>query len=170
MIALSPFEKSDFDTFISWIESSDELFQFAGQGFDYPLTTEQLDLHVLNYKSICYKVICTKTNEYFGHCEVNYANSFPRLSRIFIGVKSYRNKGIGKLIVNSLLEKLFNEEGFEKADLNVFDWNQQAIKCYQKVGFEMNEDLVYRRNNNGKIWLALNMSITKSKWQNHKIK
>ena len=57
-----------------------------------------------------------------------------------------------------------------KAELNVFDWNIEAIKCYEKVGFVINPDKKNERRIKDEIWTAINMSIEKSMWQNRKIK
>ena len=57
------------------------------------------------------------TKEVIGHCELNFENTLPRLSRILIADTCFRNKGYGKLIVNKMLQKIFLERGFIAADL-----------------------------------------------------
>ena len=64
-----------------------------------------------------------------------------------------------------MLEKLFIEQEYFEADLNVFDWNTQAIKCYEKVGFVINPNILYKQDNNGEIWTAINMTISRTEWQ-----
>ena len=51
------------------------------------------------------------------------------------------------------------------AELNVFDWNTSAIKCYEKVGFEINPNIKFERKINDQIWIAINMTIDKNKWK-----
>ena len=46
MIELKPFTENDFPIFKSWIHSEEELFQFAGPIFTYPLTDEQLTKYI----------------------------------------------------------------------------------------------------------------------------
>ena len=82
-----------------------------------------------------------------------------------IGHVNNRNKGLGKHIVNKMLEKLFVESNFDKADLNVFDWNKAAIKCYENIGFNVNPNITSKQQNNGEVWTALNMVITKENWK-----
>ena len=98
------------------------------------------------------------------HCELNFENDLPRLSRILISDNDARGKGLGKLIVHKMLKQLFNERNFKSADLNVFDWNKSAIRCYEQVGFTINPAVVKSQMNNGKPWIALNMVITKEDW------
>lgn len=52
-----------------------------------------------------------------------------------IGVKKeYRNQRIAtKLIEKSI--KWFKDQGYTEVDLNVFDFNQEAFKLYEKQGF-----------------------------------
>lgn len=164
MVHLEKFEQADFEKFKSWIPNQHELFQFAGPIFTYPVTDEQLTIYSTDEKRSAFKVVLTQTGEAIGHCELNFENPLPRLSRILIGEKSLRGKGIGKLIVNEMLKELFLKRSFESADLNVFDWNTGAIKCYEQAGLVINKDIVYRYNNNGHITTVLNFGISKEKW------
>jgi RimJ/RimL family protein N-acetyltransferase len=164
MIELVKLEKSDFEVFKSWIKNQDELIQFAGSIFNFPLTDEQLIRYITDNRRIVYKVMSLDTNSIIGNAELNFENPLPRLSRVLIGDIENRNKGFGGLIINKMLERLFNELNFEEADLNVFDWNKAAIKCYENVGFTINPDISYKHDINGKIWTAVNMKITKDKW------
>lgn len=61
-----------------------------------------------------------------GHCELS----------IFISVKELWETGIGSEAVRLAVYYAFNELGLEKVWLHVDDWNQRAIKCYEKIGFE----------------------------------
>jgi len=164
MLVLRKLEQNDFDTFKSWIKSKDELFQFAGSIFNFPVTDEQLLKYISDERRIAYKVILLETKEIIGNAELNFENSLPRLSRILIASMQNRNKGLGKQIVNKMLEKLFFEYEFQEADLNVFDWNKAGIKCYENVGFRINPNVVNKQNNGDQIWTALNMTITKKCW------
>lgn len=165
MIDLQKLEKCDFEIFKSWITSEDELFQFAGPIFSYPLTDDQLLRYISDERRIAYKVILIETKTVIGNAELNFEKPLPRLSRILIGNKHYRNIGLGEKVIRKLLAKLFLELNYTKADLNVFDWNKAAIRFYEKVGFKINPDVVVQRNFNGKVWTTLNMIINNDAWQ-----
>lgn len=164
MIELLPFDQSDFVRFKSWIKSQDELFQFAGSIFTFPLTDEQLLIYINDSRRIAFKVIHSETNEVIGHCELNLENNLPRLSRILIADNDKRGKGCGKMVVHKMLEQLFIKPNFEAADLNVFDWNKGAIRCYEQVGFKINPAIINTQLNNGEPWTVLNMNISKEEW------
>lgn len=159
MITLQSFTPSDFTQFQEWIISEELLIQFAGPIFSYPLTENQLHQYLENTKLKPFKVLFD--GKYIGHCELNFMNDIPRLSRILIGEESFRGKGLGKKIVHNMLELIFQNQKVTKADLNVFDWNKQAIQCYQKIGFEMNFHETNEMIVDGEKWKTINMFIEK---------
>ena len=162
MIRLENFTYKDFNLFKSWIKNEDELLQFAGPIFSYPILDQELSNYINDNRRISYKVIEVYSGEIVGHCELNFENELPRLSRILIGNESKRSKGYGRTIVIEMLRLLFNDFGFSSADLNVFELNYAAIKCYEKVGFKFNEGIVKEYLHKGNIWRAKNMIINKS--------
>ncbi|TCK85256.1 GNAT family N-acetyltransferase [Albibacterium bauzanense] len=165
MIELLAFEEKDFGRLISWIKNKEEMIQFAGPVFTYPLTREQLLKYVGDSARQVFKVRLMSTGEIIGHCELNLQNEIPRLSRILIGDRSVRNQGIGKAIIKNLLSRVFTTTEFENVDLTVFDWNHNAIASYKSVGFEVNPGFETYMEVNGKIWTACNMIISKQKYQ-----
>jgi RimJ/RimL family protein N-acetyltransferase len=164
-IKLVKFEQEDFERFKSWINNADELLQFAGPIFSFPVSNEQLVKYINDKRRIAYKAVLAHSNEAIGHCELNFENQLPRLSRILIADKEQRNKGYGKLVVKEMLNSLFTELGYDSADLNVFDWNAGAIKCYERIGFAFNNGLEVEYVHKGKIWKTRNMVISKTRWQ-----
>jgi len=87
------------------------------------------------------------------------------LGKILIGIKEQRGKGLGQQIVHLLLDVAFSTLGQPKVELNVFDWNIEAIKCYEKVGFVINPGKKNERQIKNETWTAINMVLDKSKWQ-----
>lgn len=165
MIELQTFGEKDFDRLISWIKNKEEMVQFAGPVFTYPLTREQLLKYAGDTTRQVFKVRLISTSETIGHCELNLQNEIPRLSRILIGDRSVRNRGIGKAIIRSLLNRVFTTTEFEKVDLNVFDWNHNAIASYKSVGFEIKPGFETYMEINGETWTACNMIVSKQKYQ-----
>ena len=162
MIILEKFTQDDFDRFISWIKNEEQLIQFAGSLFKYPLSYEQLNNYLNQTKKTPYRIKLQETNEVIGHCELNFENEIPRLSRILIGDKKMRNKGLGKQVVRSMIEKIFSTTGYLAIDLSVFDWNHNAIACYQKLGFTIRPELQTSMVVSEKVWHAQNMILNKA--------
>jgi len=159
MIELLPFTNSDFTTFKSWIKNEKELYQFAGPIFNFPLTDTQLNSYLKRTDLIPYKVVLKSTGKSIGHCELNFENGNKRLSRILIGDESLRGQKIGKRIVIKMIELFFQDNTIKTIDLNVFDWNIAAIKCYESVGFKINQAYKSQSKVDGKVWKKLNMYL-----------
>jgi len=162
MIELKDFTKEDFDIFKSWITNEDQLFQFAGPIFTFPVTTEQLHAYIEMADKRPMKVILSETNEIIGHCELNFENGHNRLSRILVANKELRGLKIGEKIVREMVNICFEDKDVKEVDLNVFDWNTAAIKCYENVGFTINNNNTDQLEVNGKIWTRLNMVLKRN--------
>jgi aminoglycoside 6'-N-acetyltransferase len=54
----------------------------------------------------------------------------------FIGEVNYWNKGIGKLLVSSMVNYLITELDVSKIVMDPQTWNVRAIACYEKCGFK----------------------------------
>ena len=161
MIKLEKFNVLDFDRLINWIDSEELTIQFGGPLFSFPITHHQLDEYLNNEKRLIYKVIDIETQKVIGHAELNnidYANKNARICRILVGDKLIRNKGYGKLIINAIVKIGFDELKLHRLDLGVYDFNKQAIKCYENCGFEIEGLFKENMKVNNEYWSTYNMS------------
>ncbi len=166
MISLLPFTATDYDQLISWVTDEEMLMQFAGPSFQFPLTAAQIELSLADKNRIAFKIIYNAGKISIGHAELALQEAgIALLSRIFIGDMAYRGKGLALPVVNKLLDLAFKQPGIEEASLNVFDWNVPAIKCYTKAGFVVNEGKTLTRYIKDQTWIALNMRLHKTSWQ-----
>lgn len=166
MVKLERFEETDYDRLISWIDSEEFMIQFSGPVFNFPLTREQLDIYLSADNRIVFRVLDSNTEEIIGHAELNNIdkkNKNARICRVVIGEKTNRNKGYGKAIIKELVKIGFKELKLHRLDLGVFDFNQQAINCYLKSGFEI--EGVFKENYKvgNQYWSTCNMSIINTK-------
>ncbi|MFT3902849.1 MAG: GNAT family protein [Niabella sp.] len=161
-IKLETFSEADFDTLISWVKDEKELIQFAGPIFNFPLTKEQLHYYLADPKRHVFKVIHNKTNTVIGHCEVYKGNGQTcRLCRILIGNKIFRGKGYGTLLVKLLTEWSFEKLNVNSVDLNVYDFNTSAIKCYENAGFKRTGINEVTTQVNHETWYSYSMTISR---------
>ncbi len=164
-IKLTPFGKSDFEEFISWIVDEELLVTIAGLDFKYPLDDEQLATYLKDPKSLSFNVVVGE-NDIIGHAEIILVGDGKcKLDKILIGDKDQRGKGIGEELMKVLLDYSFNEMGMNEVELNVYDWNHAGIRCYEKVGFMRNEGRGGSTKFGNKIWNYFNMSIDKNSWK-----
>lgn len=165
MIQLEPFRQKDYADLISWVDSAELMMQFAGPYLSFPLTEEQLDKSQEDKNRFAFSIVETASGKSIGHCEVYVTETSARFGRILIGVHSQRGKGLCKPIVHALITFVYNNIDRRKIELNVFDWNTGAIRCYEKAGFRINPDLKFDRTVNGKTWTAFNMILDNEVWE-----
>lgn len=158
MIKLEPFTNKDFSRLINWMDSERELIQFAGPLFSYPLAENQLNEYLNNEALFPKKIIDIASGEVIGHCELNYLNEFPRLSRILIGDEKYRGKGLGKLLVDLMIDEIQKITSTNKVELRVFEWNKIAVNLYEKKGFSIQPEYTFDFKFNAEIWTNLYMT------------
>ncbi|HMC87036.1 MAG TPA: GNAT family protein [Chitinophagaceae bacterium] len=166
MITLLPFDKTGYNQLIAWVTNEEMLMQFAGPGFHFPLTAEQIKQSLLDKKRIAYKILHVADQKIIGHAEIVYQDgSSALLSSIFIGDLAYREKGLAQPLMNKLLNIAFGNPAIEEVSLNVFDWNVPAIKSYKKAGLQVNEGKTLTRHVKDKTWIALNMILNRKTYE-----
>jgi RimJ/RimL family protein N-acetyltransferase len=156
MIELKEFTKLDYGRLISWINSEHLMYVFAAKVFEFPITNSQLDNYTSNANRKVYKIIDKNSKEVIGHAELNnsdLSNKSARICRVLIGDVKHRHKGYGSLIIKELV----------RIDLGVYDFNKNAIKCYQKCGFEIEGLLKENIKIGNEYWSTYNMSILNNK-------
>ncbi len=164
-LRLEKFSEIDFDTLLSWVKDEKELIQFAGPIFSFPLTKDQLQNYLKDTKRHAFKIIHHDTNMSIGHCEAYKTNEQnSRLCRILIGDKNFRGRGYGTILTKILTEWCFDNLNTNFVDLNVYDFNNIAIKSYENVGFKkeiINEETTQVKNEN---WTSYKMTVTRKEF------
>ena len=78
-----------------------------------------------------------------------------------MGDKNRRGQGFGEEIVKRLVEFSFEEVDALTIELNVYEWNTSAIKCYEKVGFVVNPAISNITKFKNHEWTSINMTLDK---------
>ena len=169
MIHLKKFDNHDYDNLISWIDSEEMLIRIAGRQMEFPVTKEQLDISQSDNKRNAFSIIDSETGKSIGHCELYLLENSAKIDRVIIGDRSMKGKGLCYQLMKLLLDHGFNVLRQPAIELNVFDWNTAAIRCYEKAGLKTNNDKTMEFETNGEKWIAFNMSIDKETYQQNKI-
>ena len=176
MIKLQPLEKQDFKRILEWNEnqSADYLAQWAGPLYNYPLNEEQLEDYFTYHVAIdhptifVYKIILTEINEIIGTIELrqlDQENKVGKVCRFLIAQENMRGRGIGQKVLQEIVRLGFRDFGFDKIALNVFDFNVNAIQCYEKVGFKKERLFENVRKGANGDWNSYEMVVLKTDWQ-----
>ncbi|HEX5150363.1 MAG TPA: GNAT family protein [Parafilimonas sp.] len=162
MIQLMSFAEKDFERFVSWIDSKELLITIAGNYFSYPLIADQLRTYLDDEKSYSFNIVDTDENKIIGHAEICETGSkIFKIDKLLIGNRSSRGKGLCYPVMQALVHHAFTQLHASMVELNVFDWNTAAIKCYEKTGFKINAGKTAFFEAGDKKWIALNMQIKK---------
>ena len=72
-----------------------------------------------------------------GNCGLHQIDSLRQCAEVglFIGEEENRGKGYGVDVLTLLLAHAFDTLNLNNVMLRVFAFNDQAIRCYEKVGF-----------------------------------
>ena len=157
MITLQPFTPSDFVRLMGWTRSEKMLAQFAGPIFHYPLTEEQLYVYLAEPQRRAFTVLYQQRP--VGHAEVMLSeDGVAKLCRLLIGEPEDRGKGLGEQMVRALIKLCWRKYNVREIELNVYDWNAGAIRCYEKVGF-VQTSVNPSAQTDDKVWTVINMRL-----------
>jgi len=134
---LSPISLDDVERYTEWVNDMEMglFMQFSIGIID--LDKERELLQQLMKESFTFAIVEKDINKAVGNCSLMGISSVHRHSwfGIFIGDKTYWNRGIGTEATNLILDYGFNVLNLNNISLEVFDFNKRAIRCYEKVGF-----------------------------------
>lgn len=88
---------------------------------------------------------------------------------LFIGETDYWNKGVGTIVVKSMITYLFKDENADVVFIDPQTWNKRAIRCYEKSGFTPMVVIKNREMHDGEYKDNLIMSISCEDWKNKNI-
>jgi len=176
MIKLDLFEKENLGKIIEWNvnKSADDLLQWAGPIYNYPLTLAQAENYFSNEAKknnsniFVYKIRLINTGQIIGTVElreIDKNNKIGKICRFLIGEKSNRGKGIGTKVLKEVIRIGFEDMKFQKIKLGVFDFNHSAIKCYENTGFTKEKFLANVMKSSTGYWNLYEMAISKVEWR-----
>ena len=93
-----------------------------------------------------------------GFTRVNWKNRLAELA-ILIGDKEYRGKGYGQDAIRLLCRFGFQEMNLRKIKALVFDFNEAALRCYEKCGFQREATLKKEMYREGKYHDVIVLSL-----------
>ncbi|NMB59719.1 MAG: GNAT family N-acetyltransferase [Chloroflexi bacterium] len=138
---LIPFTKNHFALLASWFTSEEEVVCWGGPLFHYPLDDQQLQslvdaCHTEPPQRKCW--MAEDGGQLVGHIELGFdwRNGNAILQRVGIDPK-LRGKGLAEPMVRLAVAEAFADLRIFRLELNVYSFNQIAIKTYTKAGFKI---------------------------------
>ncbi|MFS0864196.1 N-acetyltransferase family protein [Fredinandcohnia sp. 179-A 10B2 NHS] len=107
---------------------------------EFNVTVEQEEKFIESHQKPGSLIIVAEVNGVIVGCANFQTSKKVRLSHLgYFGIsiqEAYCNKGIGRKLLEYLLEWAKAEPGLEKVCLEVFSHNERAIHLYKKLGFQ----------------------------------
>ncbi len=93
----------------------------------------------LNTNALCFSMMLKDTNDYIGNIELMDVDNSVELGIVI--TKDQQDKHLGTEAIETILNYAFNHLKLTQVNLKVFKNNLRAIHCYQKLGFEVTNEL-----------------------------
>lgn len=133
----------NIDDIVKWCENKDADFlnQWAGIGYEYPLTRQQIEKRLSDGAEI-YEA--DSDDKMVGTIEIITRESETGVALIgrFLLNPELTGKGLGTQVLNAFINFCKTEYSIRKIRLFVFDFNIAAFKCYKKCGFSEIETVI----------------------------
>ncbi len=130
-----------------WL-SNPEILQYY-EGRDNPFDMEKVEKKFFEEEDDAIRCLIEFDGEPIGYIQFyevdeeerliyGYSDSMELIYGMdqFIGESSYWNKGVGTLLIRLMVRYLIEEQGVDGIVMDPQTWNERAIRCYEKCGFE----------------------------------
>lgn len=173
-VRLRAYNKEDVEYAWKYI-NDEEIKKLLMPGIPFPMRLEEEEkwFHEQSAFKDTYNFAIETLEEgkYIGGCGINnvdWKNSVVTVG-IFIGAKDYLGKGYGTDAMNTLVSFIFNQMNINKIKLNVYSFNERAVKSYKKSGFKLEGTLRQEIFRDGKYYDEYVMGILREEYNARKI-
>ena len=141
---LSPISLDDAARYTEWLNDTEVTRNLSISGMNITLNSELEILEKIS-KEHNYAIVDLNSDMLIGTVGLTAIDQRQGTAEIgvFIGDKSYWNKGYGEEAMRLLLRYAFDYLNLRNIMLRVFDYNKAGIRCYEKIGFK---EIGKRRN------------------------
>lgn len=169
MLKLVPFAQAHFETLSRWFSSEADLVQWGGPFIEFPLNAGQLGAMLAEAAASPPTRLCwmaERDGAAIGHAQLglDWRNGVALLSRVAIAPEA-RGLGLALPMLRLVVHEAFALAGIARVELNVYTWNQPAIRVYERLGFSM-EGI---RRSSARVgdarWDTAMMGLLRGEWQ-----
>ncbi|WP_315120606.1 GNAT family protein [uncultured Clostridium sp.] len=169
-VRLREYRKEDIKAAQNYVNDP-EVKRLLNPGIPYPITLEDEEKWVESLSSTkdeySFAIETLEDSKYIGGCGINsidWKNSVAVIG-IFIGDKDYWGKGYGTDAIRILVKFIFEQMNLNKIKLNVFSFNERAMKSYKKCGFKVEGVLRQELYRDGKYYDDILMGVLREDWE-----
>lgn len=170
LVRLREYRREDIGLKLNYINDP-EVLRYLESGIPYPMTLNEelkwFDAISAFKDSYRFAIEAIDESHYIGDCgfnSIDWKNSVAS-AVIFIGNKTYWGKGCGTEAMQILLSFAFNQININKVRLNVYSFNERAIKSYEKCGFKKEGVLRQEIYRDGKYYDTIVMGLLREEYK-----
>ena len=160
-IYLSPRNSEDVEKFTEWLNDFETTDYTGRSGILTTLDGERKYLEENSNPEATFVIVTLEDNKMIGTVsleDINWINRTATLG-IFIGDKEFRSKGYGTEAIRLILEYGFKYMNLYNIKLDLMEFNERALKCYEKCGFKEYGRRRKCKFVNGKYYDSISMVI-----------
>ena len=160
-IYLSPRNSEDVEKFTEWLNDFDTTDYIGRSGIVTTLDNEREYLAKEKTNSVTFAIITLEEDKMIGTISLEQIDDLNRNATlgIFVGDKEYRDKGYGTEGIRLILEYGFKYLNLHNIKLDLMEFNQRALNCYKKCGFQETGRRRKCKFINGKYYDSISMDI-----------
>jgi RimJ/RimL family protein N-acetyltransferase len=136
---LIPFSPEHFLVLSSWFANESDVVQWGGPLVHFPLDAPQLQSFLAEGTSNPPRRLCWMAEQdgaHTGHVQLGFdwRNGNATLGRVIVNPAA-RGKGLAAPMLKLAIARAFNFPQIFRLELNVYTFNQPAVRTYAKLGF-----------------------------------
>ena len=169
LVRLRPLEPADLEREYRWINDR-EVTRYLAARYPISMAEEERWLRELPANDFTHGVrlaIETKDGVHIGNLDLHQPNAEDRKAglAITIGEKDCWSKGYGTDAIVTLLRFAFHEMNLHRVWLTTVEYNERAIACYLKCGFQEEARLRQDVFRHGRYWDFVQMGILRNEFE-----
>jgi RimJ/RimL family protein N-acetyltransferase len=164
-IVFRPFRPGDARALLRWTKTPDELLQWTGLRFRFPLDERQLAEYADtsgDHRHLISAV--TRTTEIVvAHAELTVLpeHELGQIGR-FAVAPEMRGRGIAGGLLDWLVAFAFDDLTLHRLELVAFSFNEPALRCYKRAGFREEGLARHARKASDGYWDLVHMGLLAS--------
>ncbi|MFK4300849.1 MULTISPECIES: GNAT family N-acetyltransferase [unclassified Paenibacillus] len=165
-IKLSAVREEDAETMFKWGEDA-EYLRNVDTDLALPYTLKQMESEGSPSSNEVYFRLRTLADDVLiGFVAIHGIEWNNRIGQLAIGIGNtdYRGKGYGAEAVRLILRYAFYELNLNRVGLDVIEYNEQAIRTYEKAGFQLEGRVRSAVLRDGNSYDRIMMGMLYSEW------
>jgi RimJ/RimL family protein N-acetyltransferase len=137
-IAFRALRPTDLGALAGWVRTADELLQWTGRRFDFPLGERQLIEYAGTAGEFRHLIcaVAADTDALLGHAEFEVVpeHDLGRIHAVVVAPEM-RGRGIAGVLIGRLVAFAFDDLALHRLELVTLSFNEPALRCYRRAGF-----------------------------------